>query len=230
MGDLTTELPKPLLSVGGRPMLIHLLETLARAGLRSAEVVVGYRGETIEAVVEEASLGLELRFHRQQHLDGTAGALLLCREACGEEPFLLTWGDVLADVADYRTLIDRYSTGDCEHVIGVNAVGDPHAGAAVYVKADGLVERIVEKPPLGASKTRWNNAGVFVLASEVFDYAARVQLSSRGERELPSAMAAMLENGRRLAAQEIAGWRHLGTAEELDLARRSARTTLDTSS
>ena len=102
MGELTATQPKPLLPIDGQPMLLGLLSALEAAGLRAIEMVTGYRAEELEAAVRQAPPALAVRFHRQQRLDGTAGALLLCRRACGEEPFLLTWADVLAEPSDYR--------------------------------------------------------------------------------------------------------------------------------
>ena len=227
MGELTNQLPKPLLSVGGRPLLLRLLEELAGAGIERIEIVTGYFADRIEEAVlrftnvTAGPLGtLALRFHRQEELDGTATALELCREACANEPFLASWGDVLASSSDYRSMIETVRAETCDQVLGINRVDDPSAGAAIYLDERGCVERIVEKPPAGTSKTFWNNAGIFLFQPTIFEYLEAVQPSPGGERELPTAVEAMIADGLRIRAHEIRGWRHIGTPEELEEADR----------
>lgn len=219
LGQLTDRIPKPLVAVAGRPLLRRLLDALGVAGIGQIEIVTGYLAERLEAEVfswsREPGCAWRADFHRQTGDAGTAAALLACRVACADEPFLLSWGDVLAEPDDYRALVRCFCQEPWDHVLGVNAVGDPSAGAAVTVLADGSVSSVVEKPAPGASTTPWNNAGIFVLGPEIFRFADLVQPSPRGERELPDAIQAMIEAGRRIGAREIAGWRHVGTPEEL---------------
>ena len=218
MGELTESVPKAALPLGDRPVLVCLLDLLWAAGIRNAEIVTGYLADELESVVLAAKPRVALRFHRQSRLDGTAAAALLCREACAGQPFLLCLADVLGSSDDYRTLLEVHRRAECQHVLGVNRVDDPWRGAAVYLDVDGAVRRIVEKPPRGTSTTVWNNSGVLVLSSPFFHYAERVPPSGRGERELPSAIGAMLEDGVEIRSSEISSWRHVGTPPELEAA------------
>ena len=69
---------------------------------------------------------------------------------------------------------------------------------------------------LDTSRTRWNNAGIFVFSPLIFTYAARLPASPRGEYELPQAIAAMLSDGRSVRACPVRGfWSDLGTPEDL---------------
>src|SRR5207249_3223494 len=89
-------------------------------------------------------------------------------------------------------------------------------GGAVYVDGDHRIERIVEKPPRGTAKTHWNNAGIAVFRATVFDYAAAVKPSSRGEYEVPDAISAMLADGLAVYAFPLQGfWSDVGTPEDL---------------
>ena len=87
---------------------------------------------------------------------------------------------------------------------------------------DGLVTRIVEKPPPGSSTTNWNNAGLAVLGASAWDYIDRLAPSPRGEYELPQAIAAMAADRLRVRAVPIVGeWFDIGTPADLERARSS---------
>jgi NDP-sugar pyrophosphorylase family protein len=217
MGALTAATPKPLLSVAGRPIIEHVLCGFAAAGVRRAVIVTGYRGDAVEAALGNgARFGLEIAYCRQERADGTARALLLAEPLIGGDPFALSWGDVLVSAGFYAEFIDAFARRPCDAQVAVNDVDDPWRGAAVYVSADGRVRRLVEKPPVGTSTTRWNNAGLMMLTALAFDYARRVGASPRGEHELPQAIAQMVRDGRDVRAVPVRGpWSDVGTPEDL---------------
>jgi NDP-sugar pyrophosphorylase family protein len=221
MKDLTIGAPKPMLNVGGRPILEHLLERLIEAGFSEALIVTGYRAEAIEDYFRDYKF--PLHFLRQAPIDGTATAALLGRQFVGDDDFLLTFGDILADARCYREILDRLRRDPgAEAILGVRYVDDPYQGAAVYVdearsRANGRVTRIVEKPPRGESTTRWNSAGIYAVRASLFEELERVPRSSRGEYELTSAISQLIEGGKLLRIFPIEGrWRDIGRPEDLD--------------
>ncbi|GIW19629.1 nucleotidyltransferase family protein [Tepidiforma sp.] len=222
LGPLTADTPKPLLPLAGRPLLLHTLDALAAAGIASAVVVVGYLGDRIvDALTAAPPPGLELRFVRQERLEGTARAAALARPHLAPGPFLVTWGDVYLDPESYAALLGAAPGSD--GALLVNPVDDPWAGAAVYVDDAFRVTRIVEKPPRGTSATPWNNAGPAVLGAWLWPFVEALEPSSRGEYELPRAVAAAIEAGRTVRAVPVRGaWFDIGTPESLEAARRYA--------
>jgi NDP-sugar pyrophosphorylase family protein len=220
MGDLTADLPKPMLIAGGRPILERLLDRLVEAGYSEALIVTGYRGELIEDYFR--NYRLPLRFVRQPVLNGTATAALLAREFVGEDDFLLTFGDILADAPVYREILDHLRKEPAaEAVLGVKEVDDPYQGAAVYVDPEGRVTRIVEKPPRGASTTHWNSAGIYAFRPSIFEPLQRAPKSARGEYELTSGVSQLIESGKLLRLFPILGqWRDIGRPEDLEAVRQ----------
>ena len=219
LGALTENQPKPLLSVAGRPIIVHILDGLRRAGIEEITVITGYLGDVLERELGngEAS-GLNLRYVRQENLNGTARALALARDWLGDEQFFAGWGDILVRPENYRRVIRAARLADA--AIAVNEVDDPWAGAAVYVDAAKIVQRIVEKPARGTSTTRWNNAGLSVVGMSIWAEIDRLQPSKRGEYELPRAVAALVAGGARVVAVPVEGeWFDVGTAEDLERAR-----------
>jgi NDP-sugar pyrophosphorylase family protein len=217
MGEATRDLPKPMLAVRGRPMLEHVLEGLAAAGVEKLLVVVGYHHELIEERFRGWRVPIEFRV--QDHPDGTGSAARLARNFVADSPFLLTFGDILCEPAAIercgRVLEDHPET---VAVLGVRDVDDPWRGAAVYVEA-GRVVRVIEKPPIGTSTTGWNSAGLFALRPIAFQYLDRLPLSPRGEYELTTIFGMMLQDGLEVRVSPIEGrWRDVGYAEDLDAA------------
>lgn len=221
MGALTAATPKPLLAVAGTPIVARVLGGLRRAGVRHAVVVTGYLGEQIEAALGDgAVLGLAIDYRRQTAPDGTARALLLAAPLLDRRPFAVCWGDVLVPAGFYATFLEAFAARPCAAQLAVNAVDDPWRGAAVYVEADWRVSRVEEKPPRGSSTTGWNNAGIMAFAPLVLDYARRLAPSSRGEYELPQAVAQMVCDGRDVRAVPIDGpWSDVGTPADLAAAQ-----------
>ena len=180
LGALTAEFPKPLLDVGGRPIIVHILDGLLRAGVDEVTIVTGHAAEALEAELGNgAESGLRISYVRQTRLDGTAHALALARDAMGDESFFFGWGDIMVAPENYRNVVKASRLADA--VIAVNDVDDPFAGGAVYVdEATGLVTRMVEKPPRGTSTTRWNNAGFGVLPPAIWDQIRRAAAVGTG--------------------------------------------------
>jgi NDP-sugar pyrophosphorylase family protein len=219
LGALTAGTPKPLIEVGGRPIIVRIMEGLIRAGIRRFAIVTGYLAEKVEYELGNGTqAGVSVTYHRQEEQDGTARALALARPLLGEEQFFFGWGDILVRPENYRAVIKAGRLADA--AIAVNQVDDPSAGAAVYVDEAGLVTRLVEKPAPGTSTTRWNNAGLGVLGPEAWPFIDALEPSPRGEFELPAAIGAMAEAGLRVRAVPLEGpWFDIGTPESLAAAR-----------
>ena len=220
LGSLTADRPKPLLEVAGSPLIAHIVGGMIKSGVREFVVVSGHLAQQIEqwcTTFATQNPGVTIQTIRQQHLNGTAGAMLAARSLlAGEDRFMFGWGDILMDGANYPRFAAASHRVDCDLLLAVNDIDDPWRGAAVYVDPEMRVTRLIEKPPPGTSSTRWNCAGLFSASPSLFDYLDRLAPSSRGELELPQAIAAMIAAGRMVRAFEVQGfWSDVGTADDL---------------
>lgn len=212
MGALTEEIPKPMLPIAGKPMLEHIVERLEQSGIEDILIVVGYHKEQIEAHFPA------LKFVTQEIIDGTAAAVKLGRAFSAEDPFLLTFGDILCEASNYEGIAEAFAQCQPAAVIGVKHVEDPWQGAAVYADSSGRVTKIIEKPKPGTSTTNWNSAGLYAFAPVVFNEIERVKKSSRGEYEITSAIEQLIDGGQTVCLYEMKGaWKDVGRPEDLKI-------------
>ncbi len=210
MQSLTDTAPKPMLEAHGRPILAHLVSHLRRAGVAQILIVTGYRAEQVENYFANQP---GIVFRRQAHPDGTARAALLAQDFIDRDPFLLTYGDILAAPGTYLGMAERLE--GAETVVAVKRVDDPCQGAAVYAEGD-RVTCVIEKPPPGTSTTPFNSAGIYGFEPSIFHRLEEVRLSPRGEYELTDAVSAVVASGALARLYEIAGWwADIGRPEDL---------------
>jgi NDP-sugar pyrophosphorylase family protein len=219
MGAITQTLPKPMLPVHGKPMMEHIMERLAEAGIKQFLIVIGYQGELIEQHFRNWRLPVE--FLVQEPVDGTGRAAGLAKDFTGDEPFLLTFADCLCDSTEYvriRSILENHPQAAA--VLAAKDIDDPWQGAAIY-EENGKITRILEKPPKGTSTTRWGSAGFYGFRKVIFDYLDRLTPSVRNEYEITSAFEAMLADGLDLRISPVEGdWRDVGRPEDLAAANQ----------
>ncbi|HEY3415609.1 MAG TPA: nucleotidyltransferase family protein [Armatimonadota bacterium] len=213
---LTADRPKPMIELAGRPLLERVLRGLQAAGIREALVVLGYLGAVIRACFGDGDrIGLRLYYCDQQEKTGTAGALFPAESFCGSDPFLLHWGDILVDPANYPPLLERFAQREPTCLLGVNWVADPCKGGAVYRDGERILE-IVEKAPAGSATTLWNNGGIVGFSHRLWPYLQRTPPSHTGEYYLTDTINLLAGAGERVLAYEINGDRvHITSPEDV---------------
>jgi len=216
---LTADRPKPMVAIAGRPILERILLGMRGAGIEEAVIVHGYMGDAIEQYFGDGhDIGLRLQYREQESLTGTARAMMLAEDLCDDAPFLLHWGDILVDPANYQTIFTSYA--DCAPepacVLGINWVEDPWAGGAVY--RDGArVTKLLEKPPRGTAGTHWNIGGVIALSPKIWPALHQVQPPSQGEFYVTEAIDLLIQQGETVLPHEIIGERvHITSPEDVE--------------
>ena len=166
LAEETEVRPKPMVEIGGRPILWHVMSIYARAGFDQFVVASGYKGEMIERwarrpdrepwKVEVVDTGLETM---------TGGRIRRLRERLGKGTFLATYGDGLADLDAGELARFHRSHGK---LATVTAVRPPSRFGALALDGD-LVREFSEKPQAGEG---WINGGFFAFEPGLFDYLA----------------------------------------------------------
>lgn len=219
LGELTRHLPKPMISVAGRPLLEHILLRLRQTTpLRDFTIVVQYRAESIcQHFGDGEAFGVNIRYVRQpDEYPGTAGALRAALEALPAEPVLMSFGDILTDPANYRRLLQAYQS-HLVAVLGINWLPDVSEGGGVWLEGNKVV-RVQEKPR--HADTHWNLAGVHVFAPDILSVLQSLSPSARGEYEITDAIQNLLQQQpEAVRAVRFEGyWNDVGTPERLQQA------------
>src|SRR5207248_11278810 len=107
MRELTAELPKPMIKVRERPILLHIVEGLRAAGIKDFLIIVGYHGDAVRSYFGDGTcFGLQNKYATQVVQDGTGRVVDLARDFAGQSPCVLSYGDILVDPINYKSSVD----------------------------------------------------------------------------------------------------------------------------
>jgi bifunctional UDP-N-acetylglucosamine pyrophosphorylase/glucosamine-1-phosphate N-acetyltransferase len=196
---LTT--PKPLLPVRGRPILDWALGALPRVVDRVI-VVVNYLAEQVEDYLRSQTHFRDWAAVRQLQPRGTGDALRSCQAQVRSDRLLVLNGDDLYGAGDLAAL-SRTSAG-----VLVHPVDEPRRFGIAFLKPDGTLEKLVEKPDLDGRQLA--NTGAYLFPRHVFDI--ELKLSPRGEYEITDYVTTLA--GREpVQVVETSYWLPIGTVE-----------------
>jgi mannose-1-phosphate guanylyltransferase len=173
---LTYTTPKPLLPVGHRPILEHVLANLARGGVTEAVLSLGFKPDAFRvAYPDDTCAGVRLRYAVEDEPLDTAGAIRFAAHdaGVGDETILAVNGDVLTDL-DIGALVDFHRATGAEGTIHLTPVEDPSAFGVVPTDDRGRVTAFIEKPPRDSAPTNMINAGTYLLEPAVLARIAPV--------------------------------------------------------
>ena len=161
---LTLTTPKPLLPILHRPMLEHLLGSLARAGVTDAVLALGFNPDPFfSAFPGDTCAGVRLSYAVEDSPLDTAGAIGFAARTAGiDSTFIVANGDVVTDL-DVASLVAFHRSRGAEATISLTPVDDPSQFGIVETAADGRVLRFVEKPQPGDTPSRDASAGTYVM-------------------------------------------------------------------
>lgn len=155
---LTNDTPKPMLEVGGKPIIVRLVEQLVAQGLNDIYISVGYKADVIKDHFGTSRYDATIHYLEEDSARGTAGALALLPKTTA--PVLVVNGDVMTDV-DFRKMIAFHTEHGADATMAVREFKMKCEYGVV--QTDGVkVAEIVEKPEIGVKA----NAGIYVLAPQ----------------------------------------------------------------
>ncbi|EKP0303856.1 N-acetylmuramate alpha-1-phosphate uridylyltransferase MurU [Aeromonas veronii] len=197
MRPLTDLLPKPLLAVGGKPLIVHHIEKLKAAGVTELVINHAWLGhKLVESLGDGSALGVTIHWSAEESALETAGGIVQALPLLGSEPFLVINGDTWLDL-DYHTLVSQPLGDDLAHLWLVpNPPQHPSGDFALQAG------RVVDTPTFTFS-------GV-----GLYDPAAFAGLAG-GARKLAPLLRDWMAQGR-VGGSLLAGeWRDIGTVDRL---------------
>ena len=228
MREETDFRPKPMVTIGGRPILWHIMRTYAFHDISNFVVLTGYKGEIIRGYFHDfaalnmdftVTLGETPRFKKHGSMveEGwevtvvdtgqstmTGGRIFRARDHIGKETFMCTYGDGVADVDISKLLAFHKSHGKIATMTSVKPIS---RFGVTDISDSGKVERFHEKPQTES----WVNAGYFVFEPKIFDY---LDADCILEQEPLNALAA---GGQLMAYKHEGFWQPMDTYRESTL-------------
>ena len=166
---LTSNMPKPLVPVAGRPIMEHILLHLRRHQLRDVVATVQYLGASIRNYFGDGSeQGVALSYSVEDSPLGTAGSVMLARQQLNE-PFVVISGDSLTDI-DLGAAARFHRERKALATIVLKPVPNPLEYGVVVVDEGGAVQRFIEKPSWGEVISDLANTGIYILDPSVFEF------------------------------------------------------------
>jgi NDP-sugar pyrophosphorylase family protein len=206
----TLHTPKPLLPVRGRPILDWSLGALP-GRVDRVVVVVHYLAEQVETYLRSQQWFEQPVVVFQEQPRGTADALRQCREKLQSDHFLVINGDDLFGARGLRILAEKPAG------VLVHTVDEPRRFGIAFLKPDGTLEKLVEKPVLDGRQLA--NTGAYVFPRDVFDI--EIGLSARGEYEITDYVSTLAAR-RPFHVVEADFWLPIGTEEAWKKAEQQA--------
>ena len=163
---LTDKCPKPMLRIGGRPLLEHTVRLLKRYGIREAAVNLHHLpGKVMNHFGDGSRFGVGMHYSVETELLGSAGALVNFRDFF-DDTFVVIYGDLLTR-ANLKKMISFHRKHRGMVTVGLYKVDNPTECGLVDLDAGGRISRFVEKPKKAEVFTDLANTGVYVLEPEV---------------------------------------------------------------
>jgi dTDP-glucose pyrophosphorylase len=209
LGVHTQDCPKPLLPVGGKPMLEHIIERAKAEGFKHFVLAIHYLGHMIQDYFGDGSkLNINIEYLRENTPLGTAGALGLL-QVRPKEPFLVTNGDVLTDIR-YAELLDFHIRHSATATMAVRLHEWQHPFGVV--KTNGVDIVGFDEKPVARSHI---NAGIYVLAPNVLD-----SIGANEHCDMPTLFGRVQERQARTIVYPMhEPWLDVGRPADLEKAR-----------
>ena len=224
LSEATNLIPKPMVEIGGKPILWHIMKIYSQYGINDFIICCGYKQYVIKEYFanyfyHNCDITVDLSEGSIQTHDShsenwkvtmvdtglktmTGGRVQRIQKYIGNEPFLLTYGDGVADIDIKATIEEHRKAGK---VLSMTAYQPGGKLGVLDMDADGTLKSFQEKPQQGGS---WINAGFFVCEPELFDYL-------NGDNE----MFEREPMQRLMAKQQIHVYKHNGFWKPMDTLR-----------
>jgi glucose-1-phosphate cytidylyltransferase len=178
--------PKPMLEIGGKPILWHIMKIYSHYGFHEFIILLGYKGYMIKEYfanyfLHQSNVTIDLANNQVEILNNTCepwkvtlldtgletmtgGRILQAKQFIGNEPFMLTYGDGVSDV-NINSLLEFHKIHG--RLVTMTTVQPEGRFGSVAANTDGLIESFTEKPQGDGT---WINSGFFVCQPQIFDY------------------------------------------------------------
>jgi mannose-1-phosphate guanylyltransferase/phosphomannomutase len=207
---LTSNQPKPMVPIVGKPCMEHILELLRQHGFEDVIVTVAFLPQAIRSYFGGGeTLGVDMSYSVEESPLGTAGSVRLAAGRL-DDTFLVISGDALCDV-DLTRLVEFHREKQSSVTIGLKSVDNPLEFGIVVTDDEGRIERFLEKPSWGQVFSDTINTGIYVLEPEVLRHIPKDRPYDFSKELFPL----LLEMGRPMYGYVMDGyWQDIGNLDQ----------------
>lgn len=207
---ITTDIPKPMVTVGNKPILEWIIKRFQHQGFQEFHLAVNYLGHMIEQYFGDGErFSCNINYIREKEFLGTAGALSLL-SGTPKHPLVVTNGDILASV-DFGDVVDFHTSSGAMATVCARAHQVEVPYGVLQVK-DGLLASIIEKPVY----EDLISAGMYVLAPEVL-----ASIPKGTSTDMPTVLTNLIKNKCKVAVYTLhEEWMDIGRHDDLEQAKK----------
>ncbi|HEY2374290.1 MAG TPA: sugar phosphate nucleotidyltransferase [Gaiellaceae bacterium] len=207
---LTSNQPKPMVPIVGKPCMEHIIELLKLHGFEDVIVTVAFLPQAIRSYFGGGeTLGIDISYSVEESPLGTAGSVRLAAGRL-DDTFIVISGDALCDV-NLAELVQAHRDKNASVTIGLKSVENPLEFGIVVTDDEGRIERFLEKPSWGQVFSDTINTGIYVLEPEVLKHIPTDRPYDFSKELFPL----LLEMGRPMYGHVLDGyWQDIGNLEQ----------------
>jgi len=167
---LTYAVPKPIIPLVNKPILVHQIELLKKHGITEIVLNLHYKSDSIQKLLGDGKkFGVKLFYSFEEKPLDTAGAVKNAQEFFDSDPMIVCNGDILTNL-DLTALMDFHRSKRSELTFTLTRVDDPSAFGLIVTDANGKVKNFLEKPSKKEAIVDTINAGTYVINTDLFEY------------------------------------------------------------
>ena len=163
LSEHTKTIPKPMINLAGKPMLLHIMKLYAKYGYKDFYIALGYKGEVIKKFFNKKFFDWNINLIETGEKTMTGGRLKRLKKFIGNETFFMTYGDGLSDV-NLKKLINFHKKNN--KLVTLTAVRPPARFGAIKINGN-KVKTFKEKDKMDEG---WINGGYFVMESKFLNF------------------------------------------------------------
>ena len=163
LGDITKNVPKPMIKIKGKPIIEHNVDLCRKSGIKNIYINLHYLPEKITDFLGNGKkYNLNIHYNYEPEILGTAGALEPFLSKLNDEPLFIIYGDNFTKI-DLKSLYQYHLDKKSDFTIAMHFREDVIHSGVLECTQYGRVERFIEKPKSNETSSNWVNAGIYLV-------------------------------------------------------------------
>ena len=133
LSEYTNTIPKPMVKIGGKPILLHIMNIYKKYGFKDFYIAIGYKGNVIRKFFKKKNKNLNIKLIETGKNTMTGGRLKRMKKYVGNETFMMTYGDGIANI-DVKKLLNFHKKN--KKLVTMTAVRPPARFGAIKIKGN----------------------------------------------------------------------------------------------